>query len=549
MATVQAIIYAAKSTEDKHGSIPTQLADCRRMAEGEDWKVAGEFQDEGFSAYSGNRGPGLEKAKALAVKTAAENGEAVLIVQHSDRLARGAGDTPDAADHLVEVLTWANRHRVTLRTVQDDFLADPRMALLMAAVQGQRNTEDSRRKSESVKAGMKRRAERGMFSGPRPYGYEYAKDKSGLLIVPHEAEIVRRIWAEFAAGQATTAIARHLEADGLPTMKGGPWRQGTVNGIVRNLVYTGVVPYRGEYLPGVHEPIIDEGTAEKVASLLTARPKAKRGRPHKGRHLFRGGLLRCECGGPMVPRTNGGYELYYCDNRWKREPGFCNMKTVRRAVVDNAVFNYFERVGLDLEATRKQLGDEHGRKADEARELLTDAGRRERAAEDALKRVRRAFQEGKIEADDWADQRPELSEDFETAKAETTQRRQALGEIEQDDLLADAEQETLERLADIRRAIAGEIEDAEGVEAVRAALTRLFERFTLHPRDGASYGPQRRGEASEGPDRAPVLDAADLSIELWIRDSVLEGYEGLFQPVLAREGLSVQKTREGSPCR
>lgn len=28
----QAIIYAAKSTEDKLGSIPTQLADCRALA-------------------------------------------------------------------------------------------------------------------------------------------------------------------------------------------------------------------------------------------------------------------------------------------------------------------------------------------------------------------------------------------------------------------------------------------------------------------------------------------------------------------------------------
>ena len=45
---IPAVIYAAKSTEDKHGSIPTQLADCRTMAEREGWTIVGEFSDEAF---------------------------------------------------------------------------------------------------------------------------------------------------------------------------------------------------------------------------------------------------------------------------------------------------------------------------------------------------------------------------------------------------------------------------------------------------------------------------------------------------------------------
>ena len=57
-----AVLYAAKSTEDKRGSIPTQLEDCREIAEREGWNIADEFQDEAASAYSGNRGPGLAAA-------------------------------------------------------------------------------------------------------------------------------------------------------------------------------------------------------------------------------------------------------------------------------------------------------------------------------------------------------------------------------------------------------------------------------------------------------------------------------------------------------
>jgi len=116
-ARTPAVIYAAKSTEDKRGSIGTQLTDCRALTEREGWDVVGEFQDEGFSAYSGNRGPGLEGAMQLAAETAAERGRCVLAAQHSDRLSRGAGDRPEAARHLAEVVFWAKPAR---RDAPDD---------------------------------------------------------------------------------------------------------------------------------------------------------------------------------------------------------------------------------------------------------------------------------------------------------------------------------------------------------------------------------------------------------------------------------------------
>ena len=48
---IPAVIYAAKSTEDTRGSIPTQLADCRKMAEREGWQIVDEYQDEAASAW------------------------------------------------------------------------------------------------------------------------------------------------------------------------------------------------------------------------------------------------------------------------------------------------------------------------------------------------------------------------------------------------------------------------------------------------------------------------------------------------------------------
>ena len=41
---IPAVLYAAKSTEDKHGSIPSQISDCTALAERERWVIVGAFQ-------------------------------------------------------------------------------------------------------------------------------------------------------------------------------------------------------------------------------------------------------------------------------------------------------------------------------------------------------------------------------------------------------------------------------------------------------------------------------------------------------------------------
>jgi DNA invertase Pin-like site-specific DNA recombinase len=46
---MDAIIYAAKSTDDKKGSIARQLKQCHEMAATEKWTVVGEHEDENKS--------------------------------------------------------------------------------------------------------------------------------------------------------------------------------------------------------------------------------------------------------------------------------------------------------------------------------------------------------------------------------------------------------------------------------------------------------------------------------------------------------------------
>ena len=255
-----AVLYAAKSTQDVRGSIPDQLTACRALAEQEGWTVTAEYSDEAASAYSGDRGPKLAKAIAHAEQLANDHDEAALIVLHSDRIARGDGVH---AAHLVEYALWAIKANVKLISVEDrQTFGD----LLYAVVTGQRNHEDSHRKSKSVKAGHKRRRKAGRHhGGPAAYGYTYGNGE--LIPVEAEAAIVRRIFGEYLAGASQMAIAKNFATDRIPTKSGGKWHQGTVRGILANPIYAGMIRDGDDVVPGVHEAIIDMPKWRKVETM------------------------------------------------------------------------------------------------------------------------------------------------------------------------------------------------------------------------------------------------------------------------------------------
>ena len=532
---MRAILYAAKSTEDTHGSIATQLDDGRSLAAQDDLEVLAEYADEAQSAWKGDRGPEL----AAALEHAERLAPAALIVQHSDRLARGDARQ---ARHLVEIALWAIKAGVTIRSVQDPSTFEN---LVMAVVMGERNSEDSRRKSLAVKAGHRRRSEKGLaHSGKRKFGFEMIDGH--LRPVEAEVAIVGRILAELLAGRSAGAIARDLEAERVPTATGGKWHGATITEVARNPVYVGRLRRGEEVVEGEHEAVVDVDLWRKVQVLLDARAEASkgRGRPTVGRHLFRKGMLRCGmCGGSMVPRTTRPgksrpgrsiSETYNCYNRL-RDTSSCSMTPVKRAEIDTAVYSYFEQVSLDVDATREQLSEARDQKLSEVRVLLEQGEAEKRRAEERLARVRRDYADGAITAEDWGDFREELTAELEGATAEVERLLDQRVDVEAWGDLQDAEHDTLERLADLRRAMAGEISDAEGVAAIRGALARLFEHFTIR-KVGAGVRVH-----------AELAWMGDYILEPEVREQAIEGWSPL-RPVFRRERLYPSgATIEGSP--
>jgi DNA invertase Pin-like site-specific DNA recombinase len=305
----RAVLYAAKSTEDVRGSIPTQLEDCRALAEHDGLKLAGEFTDEAASAYSGDRGSGLATALAECERLVTEGARAALIVQHSDRLARGDGRK---SKHLVEYALWAIKHDVTILSVQDPQTFGD---LLYAVVTGQRNNEDSKRKGAAVSAGQRRRFESGKRLGsPIRDGYrleleDIARDGRPIrhaVLDPDRAPVWRRIFDLVEMGHTPGEIRQTLNAEGVRMKSGKPWTTRAVRRGVLDDWYAGKAHAYGQALEGDHEPLIEPDRWERSAATIDRKHAPTRiVTSHSQRDWLLRGIANCgRCGEKLYTRSD-----------------------------------------------------------------------------------------------------------------------------------------------------------------------------------------------------------------------------------------------------
>lgn len=495
---IPCVIYAAKSTEDKHGSIPTQLADCRELAERQEWQVVDEFSDEAFSAYSGNRGPGLERAKQVAADTAAEHGRCALVAQDADRFARGAGDEPGAADHLGEVYFTMKRQAVELWTVRSGHLD-----LLRAAIEGERSHDESARKTQAVKAGKRRQAERGEhLGGPAPDGYrgetyedEKGKQRRRLVLDPDRADVVRGIFKLAAEGVPDAEIARRLNVDGITTRKGNPWTRRAVQNTITRAFYAGRITHDGETYKGEHQWLVQPSYYDRLIAARGERDLAASkhtvGRPAT-LHALQGLATCAECGRHLYSRTSsytrkdGSKARQYVCPSYAEANGSCSVTTFDAPTLDAAVLSALDELVPDFEKWLSQIGEREAREHQRLEKL------RDRCVAD------RDDQAHKVEAVEakWAS----YVADGDERKAETVlpmverereilvrlqTRAQAAEDAASEAPTAPPADAVLDFAVGLREALSGV--DTDGtMAAVNAELRRTFGRFLIQRDDGGN---------------------------------------------------------------
>jgi site-specific DNA recombinase len=340
--------------------------------------------------------------------------------------------------------------------------------------------------AERVTANVAARAAQGKPHGRLHYGYRLNPEEHGPSWIPEpsEAAIYERLFAEILAGNSQQQIARHLNAEGSTTRSGGDWTQGTIRKLLHSRAPLGERKFRGEWMTADYEPIVEEATWNAAQAVIAANARANgrkggRGRSTRSGHIFNGGMLKCGCcGGSMVPRSDP-YPGYYCMTRKARGVDACPMLPVPKRI-DDAVLDYFTTEALDVEATRRQIEEAFERRIAEARARREQAEREAMRAEERMRRVKRAFQDGNLDAHDWREQRRELTAERDAAERAVTNAIEHEQRVRTEDALTDAEEAALRRLAAIRDALTGVQSDPTRTDGFRATLQRLFSGFTLH---------------------------------------------------------------------
>lgn len=142
--------------------------------------------------------------------------------------------------------------------------------------------------SEAIKAGIQQSMQAGKVKLNYSQFLGYTKNADGnLVIVPEEAEVVRKIFELYLQGYGCRKIKRWLEEHGIKTVTGKTeWSTSTIDRMLSSEKYVGdmllqktftasVAGYQvrntGQqamyYVRNNHEPIIDRETWERVQEL------------------------------------------------------------------------------------------------------------------------------------------------------------------------------------------------------------------------------------------------------------------------------------------
>src|SRR5271166_2357971 len=200
-AMTRVALYARYSSDNQSvASIEDQFRICREHAEREQWKIVSAYRDAAVSGASVILRPGLQALLQDAQRGKFER----VLAEALDRVSRDQADVATLFKHL----RFAGVQIVTL--------SEGEITELHVGLKGTMNALFLKDLAAKTHRGIRGRVEKGKAGGGLCYGYDVARraDAGGepirgeRTINDAEAEIVRRVFREFAAGTSPRAIAR-----------------------------------------------------------------------------------------------------------------------------------------------------------------------------------------------------------------------------------------------------------------------------------------------------------------------------------------------------
>lgn len=259
--------------------------------------------------------------------------------------------------------------------------------------------------AQDVTRGMKSKAVAGGYQCRPPLGYRIPYHKATPEIVPEEAEVVRMIFDKYVNSKMSVyALTKYLNSLGLKTSQGKQFEKRSVEYILQNPAYAGIVRWnrtcnatnqirdRSEWIitDGHHPAIISKELFEKASERYAAEYRPKNAKPVEVTKHWLSGLLKCSsCGRTLSScirhRKNvATHHTFQCYGYLKgkcQANHYVTEKDIVPAVI-RALEDAVESGTIDYEV-RRPAPSENTKELETITNLLQKLKQKERRAKDA----------------------------------------------------------------------------------------------------------------------------------------------------------------------
>ena len=349
VSKLRAAVYIRYSSENQRDgySVEYQLDECKKYIAEQDYLYVTSYIDEATTGKTTNN----RNAFFELLNDVKKGLYDVVIVYKYSRFAR----------NLVEASLY--RQQIEKQGVKlisameriDDSTPEGRMMRNIIMVMDEYYSDNL---STFVQSSMYTAAKNGKFlGGQAPFGY-YVNDQGQYSINKKEAEIIRSIFELYANHFSLADLLRWLDAQGYRTRKGNEFSLSGIYKIVRNEKYIGRYEYQVEgydtiIIDDAFDPIIDMETWNRVKLRIESDLESHTPKPRKKKRIYAltGKITCAECGHHFFGnartttdkryKTKKEYNYYTC--RGKKNKRICNMKDIRKDVLEEYVFSEIKK--------------------------------------------------------------------------------------------------------------------------------------------------------------------------------------------------------------
>ncbi len=305
---VAAYARVSTSAERLKHSLSAQISYYNAMIQANtEWEFVRVYADE----YISGTGTAKRTEFQNMIKDCEEGKIDIILTKSISRFARNTIDLLENIRRLKDLGIAVIFEKENINSMSGD-------GELMLTILASYAQEEVRSISDNIKWRMRKSMKMGKPNAVTSFhilGYEWENDT--LVIVPKEADIVRRIFREYKSGNSLYKIAKGLNADGISTKRGYQWDSTAIQRILKNITYTGNILHQKQYvvdpiskvrknnhgeLPqyyveSTHDAIIDKSEFDCIQDIMKERGIQKPWIHHQSDiDFFRGKIVCKKCG-------------------------------------------------------------------------------------------------------------------------------------------------------------------------------------------------------------------------------------------------------------